>query len=88
MPRRYDGFDLLSNTTIIIHYVNKDGHEGRSNVVNVYYNEEYIRFGWLVNKNATAVEGTLEFEIIAYGVNSNGDEYVWKTKPNNQKASP
>lgn len=83
MPRRYDGFDLL-NTTIIIHYVNKDGYEDRSNVVNVYYNEEYIRFGWLVNKNATAVEGTLEFEIIASGVNSKGDEYVWKTKPNNQ----
>ena len=83
MPRRYDGFDLL-NTTIIIHYVNKDGYEDRSNVVNVYYNDEYIRFGWLVNKNATAVEGTLEFEIIASGVNSKGDEYVWKTKPNNQ----
>lgn len=83
MPRRYDGFDLL-NTTIIIHYVNKDGYEDHSNVVNVYYNDEYIRFGWLVNKNATAVEGTLEFEIIASGVNSKGDEYVWKTKPNNQ----
>ena len=83
MPRRYDGFDLL-NTTIIIHYVNKDGYEDRSNVVNVYYNDEYIRFGWLVGKNATAVEGTLEFEIIASGVNSKGDEYVWKTKPNNQ----
>ncbi len=83
MPRRYDGFDLL-NTTIIIHYVNKDGYEDHSNVVNVYYNDEYIRFGWLVGKNATAVEGTLEFEIIASGVNSKGDEYVWKTKPNNQ----
>lgn len=83
MPRRYDGFDLL-NTTISIHYVNKDGYEDRSNVVNVYYNDEYIRFGWLVGKNATAVEGALEFEIIADGVNSKGDEYTWKTKPNNQ----
>ena len=83
MPRRYDGFDLL-NTTIIIHYVNRDGYEDRDNVVNLYYNQDYIRFGWLVGKNATAVDVTLEFEILAIGVNSKGDEYVWKTKPNNQ----
>ena len=81
MPRYYDGFDLI-NTTILIHYVNNDGYEENSNAVNVYYNDEYIRFGWLVNKNATAVAGDLEFEIMAVGVNSKGDEYIWKTQPN------
>ena len=81
MPRYYDGFDLL-NATILIHYVNKDGYEENSNAVNVYYNDEYIRFGWLVNKNATAVAGNLEFEIMAVGVNSKGDDYIWKSQPN------
>lgn len=81
MPRYYDGFDLL-NATILIHYVNKDGYEENSNAVNVYYNDEYIRFGWLVNKNATAVAGDLEFEIMAVGVNSKGDDYIWKSQPN------
>ena len=83
MNRYYDGFDLL-NTTIMIHYVNKDGYEENSNAINVYYTNEFLRFGWLVNKNATAVDGVLEFEIIAVGVNSKGDEYIWKSKPNNK----
>lgn len=80
MPRYYDGFDLLS-TTIFIHYVNKQGYEDRANVVNVFYNDDKIRFAWLVNKTATAIEGKLEFEIEAIGVNSKGDEYTWKSKP-------
>lgn len=82
MNRYYDGFDLL-NTSILIHFVNKDGYEENSNAVNVYYNSEYIKFGWLVNKNATAVDGKLDFEIMAIGTNSKGEEYVWKTKPSN-----
>ena len=82
MKRYYDGFDLL-NTNILVHFVNKDKYEENSNVVNVYYNSEYIKFGWLVNKNATAVDGKLDFEIMAVGTNSKGEEYIWKTKPNN-----
>lgn len=82
MNRYYDGFDLL-NTSILIHFVNKDGYEENSNAVNVYYNSEYIKFGWLVNKNATAVDGRLDFEIMAIGTNSKGEDYIWKTKPNN-----
>ena len=81
VKRYYDGFDLL-NTSILIHFVNKDGYEENSSAVNVYYNDEYIKFGWLVNKNATAVAGALDFEIMAVGTNSKGEEYVWKTKPN------
>lgn len=80
VKRYYDGFDLL-NTSILIHFVNKDGYEENSSAINVYYNDEYIRFGWLVNKNATSVAGVLDFEIMAVGTNSKSEEYVWKTKP-------
>lgn len=81
MARRYDGYDLM-NATILVHFVNADGFEERANVVNVYYNNDQIRFGWLVGKNATAVAGDLQIEIEALGVNSKGDEYNWKTKSN------
>lgn len=82
MPRFYDGFDL-KNTNIMIHFVNKNNYEDYANPINVYYCSDKIRFGWLVDKRVTAVEGVVQFEIQAVGANSKGDEYVWKTKPSN-----
>lgn len=82
MPRFYDGFDLTSVASIQIYFVNAEGYGSRSNAVNVYYNDTKIRFGWLVDANATAVTGKLSFEIQAIGRNSKGENYVWKTKPN------
>ena len=81
MPRFYDGFDLL-DTTILIHYVNSQNHDDRDSVVNVHYNNDKIRFAWLVNSTATAVAGKLKFEIEAHGTNSKGEQYVWKSRPN------
>ena len=83
MNRYYDGFDL-KNTTILIHFVNKDGYEDYANPVNVYYNDDRIKFAWLVDNRATAIEGKVKFEIQAVGVNSKGDDYIWKTKPNGE----
>ncbi len=82
MPRYYDGFDLHS-TSIVIYYVNPDGNDAYATPINVSFNTSEIRFGWLIDKNVTAVDGTVEFEIHAIGTNSNGDEYCWKTKPSN-----
>lgn len=81
MPRYYDGFDLLG-TVIQIHYVNADGYESYSNAVNIYYNDSKIRFGWLVGSAETAKNGVLQFEIVARGNNSKGENYIWRTKPN------
>lgn len=80
MPRYYDGFDLV-NTSLLFHFVNREGSEGFATPVNVYYNDSTIRFAWLVDKHVTAIEGKVNFEIQAVGVNSKGDEYIWKTKP-------
>lgn len=80
MARYYDGFDLAT-TTLMIHFVNKNGYEDYANPINVYKNDSSIKFAWLVDKRVTAVEGNVRFEIHAVGVNSKGDEYVWKTKP-------
>lgn len=82
MARYYDGFDLYS-TKLSFHFVSKDGYEGYPDPINVYYSDSKIRFAWLVDSSVTAVEGTVSFEIMAVGINSMGDEYVWKTKPCN-----
>ena len=85
MPRKYDGFDLV-NTTISIHYETYNGYHGASIPVNVTYNDEKIRFGWLVDAGATQAAGKLKFEIHADGFitdnNGNQSAYTWKTKSN------
>lgn len=85
MPRYYDGFDLVS-TVISIHYTTKNGIHGASKPINVTFNDEKIRFAWLVDAGATIDVGALEFEIHAYGSITGSDGipkgYVWKTKPN------
>ena len=85
MPRYYDGYDLV-NTVISIHYQTKGGRHGASKPINVEFNNEKIRFGWLVDAGATVDAGTLEFEIHAYGTVTGTDgiskSYTWKTKSN------
>ena len=85
MSRYYDGFDLAT-TVISIHYTTKNGRHGASKPVNVSYNNERIRFAWLVDAGATIDIGTLEFEIHAYGTVTGNDgvtrAYTWKTKRN------
>ena len=85
MPRYYDGFDL-KNTEISIHYETSSGYHYASKPVNVVYNDEKIRFGWLVDANATSEVGKLKFEIQAYGTvvgtDNNRIAYVWKSRTN------
>ena len=85
MSRYYDGYDLV-NATISIHYETKTGRHGASKPINVTFNEEKIRFGWLVDAGATVDAGKLKFEIHAYGTVTGNDGvakgYVWKSKYN------
>ena len=85
MSRYYDGFDLTT-TTISIHYETNDNQHGVSIPINVTYNDEKIRFGWLVDAGATRVKGKLKFEIHADGMivdnEGNTKGYTWKTKYN------
>ena len=80
MSRYYDGFDLVS-AELWFFYKSSDKTIGSRKAVNVSYDAATIRFGWLVDAQATHVSGNLSFEIRALGVNSMGDAYVWKTKP-------
>lgn len=85
MPRFYDGLDLV-NATISIHYETSGERHGAAQPINVIYNDNKIRFGWLIDSNVTSDPGKLKFEIHAYGVThgANGETtaYVWKSKSN------
>lgn len=85
MSRYYDGIDL-TNYAISIHYSRSDGKHASSKAVNVEYNNEKIRFAWLIDGSVTGVVGQVSFEIHAAGsiYDNSGKSYayVWKTKSN------
>ena len=85
MSRYYVGFDLV-NTRLSIHYTTKSGRHGASKPVNVTFNDEKIRFAWLIDSGVTLDVGALEFEIHAYGTVTGSDGiskgYTWKSKSN------
>ena len=81
IKRYWEGVDL-ADKHFLIHYVNAAGNESWSVPVNFRYNEDNIRFYWLVDEYATAVAGTLQFEIMAVGANEKTKNYIWKTRPN------
>jgi len=87
MNRKYDGYDL-TKADITIHYTTANGRHQPVRPVNVTYNNDKIRFGWLVDANATVDVGTLEFEIHADGIVTGSDNvpraYTWKTKRNKE----
>ena len=72
MNRYYDGMDLMK-MLFQVHFVNENGDEATVTPINVQYNFEKIRFYFLVPAEATAVAGTLKFEIVAIGTNEKGD---------------
>lgn len=82
MDRYYDGIDLV-DMEITVHFTNSNGH-GWSKPVNVKYNDNKIRFAWLVDSKATSAEGKLRFEIHADGIitdtKNNVYGYRWKSK--------
>ena len=83
MPRRYDGIDLMQ-MMLQVHYLNVDGQEAYATPINVTYNEDTIRFYWLVTNNVTSKKGTVRFEITATGVNERSETYMWRTRPDGE----
>ena len=81
IPRYYDGIDL-KDKIIQIHYINADGDEDFDNVVNVQYNNEKIRFAWLIDAGVTYLPGEVSFEIRATGTNEKNNNYTWISRPN------
>ena len=80
MPRYYDKFDLTRGF-IQIHWVNSEGLGSRATAINVQYNDDTIRFAWLLGPDVTDASGTISFEIDIVGVNSFGQSYRYISRP-------
>ena len=83
MTRKYDGIDL-AEMALSVHFTTSDGQHFASKPVNVKYSDDKIRFAWLVDTNATHIDGNIKFEIHADGAiaDSAGISYGyrWKSK--------
>ena len=87
MNRKYDGIDLM-DMALSIHFTTSDGQHFASKPVNVEYSENKIRFAWLVDTNATHIDGNIKFEIHADGAildnKANSYGYRWKSQSTDQ----
>ena len=63
MPRRYDGIDLMQ-MMLQVHYLNVDGQEAYATPINVTYNEDTIRFYWLVTNSVTSNDQFKSFDTL------------------------
>lgn len=83
MDRKYDGIDL-KDMALSIHFTTSDGQHFASKPVNVEYSENKIRFAWLVDTNATHIDGNIKFEIHADGLILDDTKkeygYRWKSQ--------
>lgn len=79
ITRYYDGIDLAQKEINII-YLSPDKYSDINEAVNKEYNDEYVRFGWLVPYAACPVEGTLTFAIEFVG-----NDYCLKTQASETK---
>ena len=77
IPRYYDNVDLLDKKFNIL-YQTKGGIF-KVEAIDVAYNDEEIRFNWLMDENATMYPGKLTAVIKMEGVDESGKPYVMKT---------
>ena len=79
MDRYYDGIDL-TGMSIWIHYELKDGSGSEDSPVNVEYNSNAIRFGWIIPEKATQQSGDIKIGVWVNGTAPNTKPYILKTK--------
>ena len=77
IPRYYDNVDLLDKKFNIL-YQTKGGIF-KVEAIDVAYNDEEIRFNWLMDENATMYSGKLTAVIKMEGLDESGKPYVMKT---------
>lgn len=77
IPRYYDNVDLLDKSFYIL-YQTKGGIF-KAEAIDVAYNDEEIRFNWLMNEDATMYPGKLIATVQLEGLDEQGKNYVMKT---------
>ena len=77
--RFFDGIDLTKMQLAIYFNIPNVG-EDENRPINVYYNENEIKFGWVIPPEISQVNLTIDFCIYARGILSDGNNYILKTK--------
>ena len=77
IPRYYDNVDLLDKKFNIL-YQTKGGIF-KVEAIDVAYNDEEIRFNWLMDENATLYSGKILATVQLEGVDEKDKTYVMKT---------
>lgn len=80
MDRFYDGIDI-SEKSIWIHYELADGKGSEDAPINAFYNDNQIKFGWIIPVQSTQKDGKITFSIWANGIAPNSEDYLLKTLP-------
>lgn len=76
IPRYYDNVDLLGKNFYIIYKTSAGIYKVQA--VNISYNDEEIRFNWLMDEDATRFPGTITAVVKIEGTNDDAP-YVLKT---------
>ena len=77
IPRYYDGVDLLDKKFNILYKT--DGGIFKVEAIDIAYNDDEIRFNWLMDENATMYPGKIIATVKIEGKNEIGNDYVMKT---------
>jgi hypothetical protein len=83
VPRYVDFMDL-AQTACIIQYKKPNGKMGIYPVpfYDIYSHNEYgnekLIFSWLLNENATAESGTIEYSVLFFKISDDGEKFLYK----------
>ena len=77
IPRFYDNVDLLDKNFYILHQT--QGGIFKSQAIDKAYNDDEIRFSWLMDENATMYPGRILATVQLEGVDEKDKTYVMKT---------
>ena len=78
MDRYYDGIDLSSKLINICYKIEGTQNGGSDAPINVYRNNNQIKFGWIIPYACTANANTISLGVLVVGTEY-GQDYIFKT---------
>ena len=81
IPRYWDGIDITTKQIMVRWYNENNVDKGGTyaDICDARYNEEFVRFAWLLDFAVTQYPGAVVFAFQTIGANETKDSYVWKT---------
>lgn len=77
VPRYYDNVDLLTKTPYFLYKT--PGGVFKDKAIDISYNDEFIRFNWLMNEDATMYAGVITGVATFEGKDEKDKNYIFKS---------